>query len=204
MADVEVPQIKVLILGDSAVGKTAILGQFVNREFTTQYRPTIGSDFTCRQVEVDGSFITLQIWDTAGQERYRALASSFFRGTDICVFVYDVTLELSFENIKNWHRVFVHECSPIRQNFPFLLLANKIDDAAKRVVETDRGRELADAHDFLFFEVSAKSRENVAEAFEAVVKRALEHPREFEDKGLSPRVELEPTDQAERPRPCPC
>jgi Ras-related protein Rab-7A len=204
MVEIEVPKVKVLILGDSAVGKTAILGQFVNREFTTQYRPTIGSDFTSRQVEVNGSFVTLQIWDTAGQERYRALAPRFFRGTDICVFVYDVTLESSFESIKTWHRVFVHECSPIRESFPFLLLGNKIDDGGKRVVATERGRQLAGEHDFLFFEVSAKSCENVADAFEAVVKRAMERRGPFEEKEFHGRMDLDNADQPQRAGACPC
>ena len=88
---------KVLLLGDAAVGKTSVLNQFVNRDFAASYRATIGSDFLSRQIEIDDRFLTLQIWDTAGQERFKSLGPTFYRGTDCCIFVYDVTNPESFQ-----------------------------------------------------------------------------------------------------------
>jgi Ras-related protein Rab-7A len=167
-------QMKVLILGDSGVGKTSVLNQFVMREFSPNYRATIGADFTSRQMEVGESFLTLQIWDTAGQERFRSLAPSFYRGTEICVFIYDITSEPSFLSIESWYELFRQQCDPIRANFPFLLLGNKLDMTKNRVITIERAAELARSHNFLFFEVSAKSCDNMADAFEAVVRRALE------------------------------
>jgi Ras-related protein Rab-7A len=84
-------------LGGAGVGKTSLLNQFVNREFTAQYKATIGSDFSSKQLDVDGKFVTLQIWDTAGQERFQSLGPTFYRGTDCCILVYDVTRPASFE-----------------------------------------------------------------------------------------------------------
>jgi Ras-related protein Rab-7A len=174
--------LKVLILGDSNVGKTAILNQFVNREFTSAYQATIGSDFTSRQIEVDGKFVTLQVWDTAGQERYRSLASTFYRQTDICVLVYDTTSEQSFEDIDFWHRSFDSYCTPLPPQFPYLLLGNKLDDPGNRQVSKERGQLLAEQRGFLFFEVSAKLCENLNEAFEQAVRKAFEGAKAAEQK----------------------
>jgi Ras-related protein Rab-7A len=174
--------LKVLLLGDSNVGKTAIISQFVDREFSSSYQPTIGSDYVCRNVEVGGKFVTLQLWDTAGQERYRALASSFFRGTELCVFVYDVTSEESFENIDFWHRSFDAHSAPLAPGFPYLLLGNKTDENAKRKVPKERAEEMAQERGFMFWEVSAKLCENLTDAFEEGVKRALESGNASEER----------------------
>jgi small GTP-binding protein len=204
-SNMDVPQVKVLILGDSAVGKSAILHQFINREFSTQYRPTIGADFTCKQVEADNAFITLQIWDTAGQERFRALASSFYRGTAICVFVYDIAAESSFANIEMWHHAFVRQCGPLQDDFPFLLLGNKIDEPSARVVATERGQQFATEHHFLFYEVSAKSCENIAVAFQAVVRKLIASAKAVEERGFAAVATVDDSIYA-APRQwlCPC
>jgi Ras-related protein Rab-7A len=196
-------KIKVLILGESGAGKTSVLSQFVMREFSPNYRPTIGADYVSRQMEIDGSFLTLQIWDTAGQERFRSLGSSFFRGTDICVFVYDLTSEETFESVDGWYQLFRRECDPLPQNFPFLLLGNKVDDAKRRVVAKEKGQKVAEEHDFIFYEVSAKSCDNIVDAFDAVVRRYLEllMPAK-EEKTVNP-VEMETPVQAGQ-RQCPC
>jgi Ras-related protein Rab-7A len=167
-------QMKVVFLGDAGVGKTSILNQFVNRDFSLQYRPTIGADFTSRQVEVDGTFLTLQLWDTAGQERYRSLASSFFRGAEICVLVYDITSQTSFDNIAAWYDIFRNQCAPLHPRFPFLLLGNKTDDERHRAVSVATGQDFASDNGFLFFEVSAKLADRIPDALEAVVRASLE------------------------------
>jgi Ras-related protein Rab-7A len=166
-------KVKVLILGDPGVGKTSILNQFVVREFTPHYHPTIGADYVSRQIEIDGTFLTLQIWETAGQERFRSLGSSFYRGTEICVFVCDITSESSFLSIESWFNVFQQECNPLPINLPFPLVGKKMDDIKQRVVTTQSGTELAKKYDFIFYKVSAKSCDNITDAFEAGGRKYL-------------------------------
>ncbi|EAX92687.1 small GTP-binding protein, putative [Trichomonas vaginalis G3] len=173
--------LKVLFLGDTGAGKTCLLNQYVSREFSSDYKVTIGSDFTSKQVEIDGKFVTLQIWDTAGQERFQSLGSTFFRGTDCLILVYDVTNAKSFENINKWKNDFVRQLE-LKQdsNFPFLLLGNKCD-IQNKVVQASAAREYAQMNGMIFHEVSAKTAEGVQTAFEEIVRKALEntHTDEF-------------------------
>jgi Ras-related protein Rab-7A len=112
-----------LLLGDADVGETSLLNQFVNREFTAQYKATTGSDFSSKQLDVDGKFVTLQIWDTAGQEWCQSLRPMFYCGTNCCILVYDVTLPQSFESITKWRTDFSRQLGLTNaDNFAFLLL----------------------------------------------------------------------------------
>merc|ERR1712151_621134 len=99
--------LKVIILGDSGVGKTSLMNQYVNKKFTNQYKATIGADFLTKEVTIDDKTVTMQIWDTAGQERFQSLGVAFYRGADCCVLVYDVTVAKSFEHIENWRDEFL-------------------------------------------------------------------------------------------------
>ena len=167
--------LKLLLLGDAGVGKTSLLNQFVNREFTAQYKATIGSDFDSKQLEVDGHYVTLQIWDTAGQERFQSLGPTFYRGTDCCILVYDVTKPTTFENIKKWRNEFSIQLGLTNSSeFPFLLLGNK-SDLPDKAVQPSAAREFAQMNgDMVFAEVSAKTAEGVQTSFESIVRKALE------------------------------
>jgi len=167
--------LKLLLLGDAGVGKTSLLNQFVNREFTAQYKATIGSDFSSKQLDVDGRYVTLQIWDTAGQERFQSLGPTFYRGTDCCILVYDITKPATFENIKKWRNEFAMQLGLTNSaEFPFLLLGNK-SDLPEKAVQASAAREFAQMNgDMVFFEVSAKTAEGVQTSFEAIVRKALE------------------------------
>nr|XP_034927398.1 ras-related protein Rab7-like isoform X1 [Populus alba] len=99
--------LKVIILGDSGVGKTSLMNQYVNKKFSNQYKATIGADFLTKEVHFEDRLFTLQIWDTAGQERFQSLGVAFYRGADCCVLVYDVNSMKSFDNLNNWREEFL-------------------------------------------------------------------------------------------------
>lgn len=153
---------KLLLIGDSGVGKTCILFRFSEDAFNTTFISTIGIDFKIRTIELDGKKIKLQIWDTAGQERFRTITTAYYRGAMGIMLVYDITQEKSFENIKNWIRNIEENASADVEK---MLLGNKCELHEKRQVTRDRGEQLAVEYGIKFMETSAKSSINVDEAF---------------------------------------
>ena len=168
--------LKIILLGEAGVGKTCVLNRFVKNEFSKDYKATIGSDFTSTQMQVEDTNVNLQIWDTAGQERFRSLGPTFYRGSDCCVLVYDVTKKVSFDGVSKWRDEFIHQLELTDpSNFPFLLLGNK-SDLENHVVTPAMAREYAEScGNMEFFEVSAKNADGVKEAFEAIIKKTLEN-----------------------------
>eukprot|EP00042_Codosiga_hollandica_P032604 m.209947 g.209947 ORF g.209947 m.209947 type:complete len:204 (-) comp53954_c0_seq5:369-980(-) len=153
---------KLLLIGDSAVGKTCILFRFSDDSFNTTFIATIGIDFKIRTIEIDGKKIKLQIWDTAGQERFRTITTAYYRGAMGIMLVYDITNEKSFENIKTWMRnIEQHATDDVVK----MILANKCDMEEKRVVTQEQGRKLASEFGVRFYETSAKENINIEEAF---------------------------------------
>ncbi|CDJ56879.1 RAS small GTpase, putative [Eimeria maxima] len=153
---------KLLLIGDSGVGKSCLLLRFADDTYTESYISTIGVDFKIRTIDLDGKTVKLQIWDTAGQERFRTITSSYYRGAHGIVVVYDVTDRESFSNVKNW----MHEIERYAtEGVSKLLVGNKSDLTAKKVVSYEEGKELADACNIRFIETSAKNAQNVEEAF---------------------------------------
>merc|ERR1712031_121579 len=115
--------LKVIILGDSSVGKTSLMNQYVNKKFNTQYKATIGADFLTKEVSIPERVVTMQIWDTAGQERFQSLGVAFYRGADSCVLVYDITVPKTFESLDSWREEFLVQSSPRDPNsFPFVVI----------------------------------------------------------------------------------
>ncbi|KAF6776868.1 hypothetical protein AHF37_03713 [Paragonimus kellicotti] len=120
--------LKVIIVGDSGVGKTSLMNQYVTRKFSNQYKATIGADFLTKETTVDDRVVTLQLWDTAGQERFQSLGVAFYRGADCCVLVYDVTMPNTFKTLDSWRDEFLIQASPRDpENFPFVVIGNKCD-----------------------------------------------------------------------------
>uniref|UniRef100_A0A672P0A1 small monomeric GTPase n=1 Tax=Sinocyclocheilus grahami TaxID=75366 RepID=A0A672P0A1_SINGR len=151
---------KLLLIGDSGVGKTCLLFRFSEDAFNTTFISTIGIDFKIRTIELDGKKIKLQIWDTAGQERFRTITTAYYRGAMGIMLVYDITNEKSFENIKNWIRnIEEHASSDVER----MILGNKCDMNDKRQVSKERGEKLAIDYGIKFLETSAKSSTNVEE-----------------------------------------
>ncbi|KAH8264554.1 ras-related protein Rab7 [Drosophila kikkawai] len=173
--------LKVIILGDSSVGKTSLMNQYVNKRFSNQYKATIGADFCTKEVVVNDRVVTMQIWDTAGQERFQSLGVAFYRGADCCVLVYDVTAPNSFKNLDSWRDEFLIQASPRDpEHFPFVVLGNKVD-LDNRQVSTRRAQQWCQSkNDIPYYETSAKEGINVEMAFQIIAKNALELEAEAE------------------------
>jgi len=167
--------LKVIILGNSGVGKTSLMNQFVNKKFSNQYKATIGADFLTKEVMVDDRLVTMQIWDTAGQERFQSLGVAFYRGADCCVLVYDVTAPDSFKALDSWRDEFLIQASPRDpENFPFVVLGNKVDLEDKRNISAKRAQQwCAGKGDVPYFETSAKEALNIELAFQTIARNAL-------------------------------
>ncbi|KAG6831648.1 GTPase Ypt2 [Tricholoma furcatifolium] len=154
--------IKLLLIGDSGVGKSCLLLRFCDDAWTPSFITTIGIDFKIRTIELDGKRIKLQIWDTAGQERFRTITTAYYRGAMGILLVYDVTSETSFNNIRTWHANIEQHAS---EGVNKILIGNKSDWTDKKVVTEEQGRELAAELDIKFMETSAKANDGVEEAF---------------------------------------
>eukprot|EP01083_Nonionella_stella_P001537 4424_1 len=174
--------IKLLMIGDSGVGKSCLLLRFSDDQFTTSFITTIGIDFKIKTIELDGKRIKLQIWDTAGQERFRTITTAYYRGAMGILLVYDVTDEQSFMNIRNWIRnIEQHAADTVNK----VLIGNKSDMVEDKVIDSNRAQELADEYHISFFETSAKSNENVTESF---ISLARDIKKRLMDNPSSPQV----------------
>jgi len=185
--------LKVIVLGDSGVGKTSLLNQYVNHKFDNRYKATIGADFMTKDLEIDGSLVTLQIWDTAGQERFQSLGSAFYRGADACILVYDITSDESFSHLASWHDEFIIQAG---QNKDFVLIGNKCDMEEKRATSQKSAltwcqKNSQDEENMIpYLETSAKDNINVEQAFMAVAKNALKKNTEEEDTFIPATVDV--------------
>jgi len=153
---------KILLIGDSGVGKSALLLRFSDNMFTDSYISTIGVDFKIRTVELDGKVVKLQIWDTAGQERFRTITSSYYRGAHGIIVVYDVTETETFRNVQQWMSEIGRYAG---ESVAKLLVGNKCDLVNKKVVATETAKAFADKLTIPFLETSAKTATNVENAF---------------------------------------
>ncbi|XP_055904171.1 ras-related protein rab7 [Eupeodes corollae] len=166
--------LKVIILGDSSVGKTSLMNQYVNKRFSNQYKATIGADFLTKEIVVDDRVVTMQIWDTAGQERFQSLGVAFYRGADCCVLVYDVTVPTTFKNLDSWRDEFLIQASPRNpEQFPFVVLGNKVDLETRPMPNRRAQQWCQSKNDIPYFETSAKEGVNVELAFQTIAKNAL-------------------------------
>ncbi|XP_071965856.1 ras-related protein Rab-10-like isoform X4 [Antedon mediterranea] len=161
---------KLLLIGDSGVGKTCILFRFSDDTFNTTFISTIGIDFKIKTVELNGKKIKLQIWDTAGQERFHTITTSYYRGAMGIMLVYDITQEKTFDNIAKWLRNIQEHAN---EDVEKMLLGNKCDMNDKRMVSTERGQSIARENGIKFMETSAKTNINVEPAFMTLAEDIL-------------------------------
>ena len=180
---------KLIIIGDTAVGKTSMLLKYTDNKFPEKHLSTIGVEFKAKEIETEKYNVTLQIWDTAGQERYKSIAKSFFNSTNGIIFVYDITSRDTFESIREWIKD-----SENYGTFSRIICGNKIDLNDLRVVKFDELKELGLKKKIDILETSAKDGININEAFKKIVDLIIsshtseELLQEFQEK--KNRVEL--------------
>ena len=159
---------KILIIGDSSVGKSNILLRYTDNIFHDTFLPTIGVDFKVRQIELLNKKIKLNIWDTAGQERFKTITATYYKGSLGIILVFDITEPESFENINMWMGEVAKHAS---SNVVKLLIGNKCDLEEKRKVSREEAEEFAKSHNIKYIECSAKSDVNIKEAFDEISKQ---------------------------------
>ena len=161
---------KLLIIGESGVGKTCLLLRFTDDSFTANHLTTIGIDFKIKIINLENKLIKLQIWDTAGQERFGTKSKTYYKGAHGIILTYDVTDANSFKNIRNWiKQIEANAQTSVKK----VLVGNKCDKP-DRVVTKEEGKKLADDHNMSFFETSVKTNQNVTEVFNFLTKEILE------------------------------
>eukprot|EP00761_Pharyngomonas_kirbyi_P014720 gb/GECH01014750.1/.p1 GENE.gb/GECH01014750.1/~~gb/GECH01014750.1/.p1 ORF type:complete len:206 (+),score=43.84 gb/GECH01014750.1/:1-618(+) len=180
--------LKVVIVGDSGVGKTSLMNRYIYNTHSNQYKATIGSDFKTKDVMVDDEMVTIQLWDTAGQERFQSLGVAFYRGADSCILMFDVGVEKTFRNLDSWREEFLVQASPRDpDDFPFVLIGNKIDRDARAVSQRKAHSWCQNVGNIPYFETSAKEAINVEQAFQSVCRNALKR-REEDDAMYKPQA----------------
>ena len=167
---------KLLIIGDSGVGKSCLLVQFSDNLFSDTTTPTTGVDIKNCTVDVAGAKVKLKIWDTAGQERFRTITSMLYRGTHGVIFVYDVTNADTFKSIKKWLHEIDQNCDRVSR----VLVGNKDDNHEKKVVPLEEAQQFADQIGIPLYETSAKEGKNVEEVFHAIARLVLKQKLETE------------------------
>uniref|UniRef100_A0A7N8Y8M4 RAB11a, member RAS oncogene family, like n=1 Tax=Mastacembelus armatus TaxID=205130 RepID=A0A7N8Y8M4_9TELE len=157
---------KLVLIGDSGVGKSNLLSRFTRNEFNLESKSTIGVEFATRSIQVEGKTIKAQIWDTAGQERYRAITSAYYRGAVGALLVYDIAKHLTYENAERWLKELQDHAD---SNIVIMLVGNKSDLRHLRAVPTDEAKAFAEKHGLSFLETSALDSSNVELAFQTIL-----------------------------------
>lgn len=197
---------KVVLVGDSAVGKSNLLSRFTRDEFTLDCKSTIGVEFATKTVTVDDKHIKAQIWDTAGQERYRAITSTYYRGAVGALMVYDITNAETFKNLDKW-------LNEVKEHAPthviVMLVGNKLDLDFRRQVTKDEAVAYAKANNLSFIETSALDATNVKRAFEKIIGEIYRNQKTVLENGgstaqLSSTVPLMDPGADQPARPCSC
>ncbi|KAI7685407.1 Ras-related protein Rab-18 [Sarcoptes scabiei] len=173
--------LKILIIGESFVGKSSLLIRYTDDTFSDDVSATIGVDFKTKKIKIDNNWINLAIWDTAGSERFRALTPNFYRGAHGVIFVYDVTVRNSFDRLNSWFDEL--NAFADRPNIVKMLVGNKIDKE-NREISRKEGMAWARSHNTLFIEASAKTKEEVECAFEELVEKIIQTPGLWESNSI--------------------
>eukprot|EP00730_Choanoeca_flexa_P019187 TRINITY_DN9363_c0_g1_i4.p1 TRINITY_DN9363_c0_g1~~TRINITY_DN9363_c0_g1_i4.p1 ORF type:complete len:205 (+),score=63.30 TRINITY_DN9363_c0_g1_i4:55-669(+) len=179
MSDDVLANFKILLIGDSSCGKSSLLMRFTEGSFDEDMGPTIGVDFKSKDLNLNDNKVKLTLWDTAGQERFRTLTSSYYRGAQGVICVYDVSRRDTFDHIAMWLNEVDVYCT--KNNVIKMLVANKID--LDREVTSDEGKKFAREHNMMYIDCSAKTKVGVQQAFEELGQKILDTPELWQDKG---------------------
>lgn len=179
---VPVTTLKILIVGESGVGKSSLMLRFVDDTFDPEISATIGVDFRVASMTVDDTLVKLAIWDTAGQERFRTLTPSYYRGAQGVICVYDVTSRTTFDHLDHWMTEV--DTYSTKSDAVKMLVGNKIDMENREVLR-EEGLAFAKKHRMLFIESSAKTREGVQCAFEELIEKIIQTPGLWENEHSS-------------------
>lgn len=162
--------LKILVIGDSGVGKSSIITKYMDNFFSDMHISTIGIDFRIKKMNIDGKSITLQLWDVAGQERFRSITSIYFRRCNAIIILFDITNRESFDNVKKWiSEIDKYDCANIEK----ILVGNKCDLEQKRVVSIEDAKKFANNMDMMYVETSAKKSTHINDLFENIIKKII-------------------------------
>ena len=170
---------KIVLIGDTSVGKTNILSKYLSDEFDPESKATVGVEFGTKNFKIENNIVKVQIWDTAGQERYRSITNAYYKGAKGALLVYDITNKKSFDNLDKW-------ISDLKTNgdekISIVLLGNKSDLESQRVISTEEGKNKAELFKFAFMETSALNGSNIEKAFDELIKEVYKDNHELFEK----------------------
>ncbi|KAK8897761.1 hypothetical protein M9Y10_015727 [Tritrichomonas musculus] len=181
--------LKIIIVGESGVGKTCLLLRYVDNKFIFDHISTVGSDYRVKHTEINGEPIDLHIWDTAGQERFRSITKTYFNSAHGAIVVFDVSNRISFDNVSYW----VNAVKEKDNSIQFILVGNKID--LKREITNEEAKEFADSLDIQYFETSAKDGTNITEAFQYLAEKAYKSIKPTKNQIIKPSVNVSETEK---------
>lgn len=170
---------KIVLIGDTSVGKTNILTKYLSDEFDPESKATVGVEFGTKNFKIENNIVKVQIWDTAGQERYRSITNAYYKGAKGSLLIYDITNKKSFENLEKW-------ISDIKtngdDNISIILVGNKSDLENKRVISIEEGKNKAKLYKFAFMETSALNGNNIEKAFNELIMDVYKKNHEYFEK----------------------
>ena len=158
---------KIILVGDTSVGKTNIINKYIKNEFREDFYATIGVEFSHKKFVVENRKIKAQIWDTAGQERYKAITRAYYKGAKGAFIVYDITRKETFDDVDKWRNELISSCN---QEITVMLIGNKCDLEDQREISKEQGEEKAKSSGFSFLETSALSEENLEKGFQMLIE----------------------------------
>ena len=186
MVEDEPPLYKILLLGDSTVGKTCFLLRYTDDTFLDLHMATIGLDYRLKTMILDDQrIVKVQLWDTAGQDKFRAITRNYYKGARGIILIYDVTNIKSYENIKKWINEIKEEIS---EEVTIVLVGNKIDNEGERKISKEQGEKLANDYNVAFFETSAKTGQGINESVFYLVQKIVDADPEVKKRGKNLKI----------------
>ena len=196
---------KVVVVGDSGVGKTNLIKRFVSNEFKSDSKATVGVEFLSKNFIINGEIFKIEIWDTAGQERYKSITTAYYKGAKGAMIVYDVTNQTSFDNVDKWYNEIKEKAS---KNINLIVIGNKNDLIDKKIINSESSIEKAKSFGIAIMETSALSASNVKEAFYLILKEMYKSLKSMINDGDKKEnvqgngVQLNTTEKTKKKKKC--